>query len=290
MSQIIMKDRNGYSLFPVGLLLVRSDRLDVKAGTVYPYEIDSAGVIKIIDGANNLTTITAGEYVVFDDKATYHQLRFEFPKAGFNKGDVVFSCESLPRKHINHGCRWCLNNKGIWTAMNNKNLRLFKPRYSAVALTYRLMKKAADNSGLVVEMAATLSFVPAEFKTDKVVRVTFTPGGKLYTYRLKDGMIAEPGDDAVVVVNNPDYPELKGTKVVRIVEVDEVENLGGSYKYVEHVVSNEAERKAQHEAARKQAIKKLDDKFAELEKAKAKVTRLSSEFDKMLQDFANNKF
>jgi len=287
MSQIIMKDRNGYSLFPVGLLLVRSDRLDVKAGAVYPYEIDSAGVMKIIDGANDLTTVAAGEYVVFDDKATYHQLRFDFRKAGFSEGDVVMSCESLPRKHINHGYRWCLNNKGVWIAMNNKNLRLFKPHYSAAALTYRLMKASANNS---VVVCPPINFVPIDFKTDKVVRATFTPGGKLYAYRLKDGMIAEVGDDAVVVVNNPDYPELKGTKVVRIKEVTTIDAIPGNYKYVEHVVSNRGYREEAKAKAYAAALKVLEKKSAELEQVKARATRLELEIAKMAEDVAAGKY
>lgn len=299
MSQIIMKDRNGYRLFPVGLLLVRSDRLDVKAGAVYPYEIDSAGVMKIIDGANDLTTVAAGEYVVFDDKATYHQLRFDFRKAGFSEGDVVMSCESLPRKHINHGYRWCLNNKGDWVAMNNKNLRLFKPHYSAAALTYRLMAAQAEaRPGGIVEMLTptalsvgySIDFKPAELEKHVVVKVEFTPGGKLYPYRLKDGMIAEAGDDAVVVVNNPDYPELKGTKVVRIKEVTTIDAIPGNYKYVEHVVSNRGYREEAKAKAYAAALKVLEKKSAELEQVKARATRLELEIAKMAEDVAAGKY
>ncbi len=61
-------------------------------------------------------------------------------------------------------------------------------------------------------------FTPEEPLT-RYATVEFTPGGKQYTYLLPNHCNAMKGDDAVVVVNNPNYPELKGTKVVRITGV-----------------------------------------------------------------------
>lgn len=299
MSTVIMKDRNGYSLCATGLLLARTDDTGVKAGTVYPYKIGYAGEMEIINGVNDCSVLSLGKYVVFDDKATYHQIRFNFHKVGFSKGDVVMSCESLPRKHTNHGYRWCLNNKGVWIAINNKNLRLFKPHYSAAALTYRLMAaQAVKRPGGVVEMLTpttlsvgySIDFKPAELEKHVVVKVEFTPGDKLYTYRLKDGMIAEAGDDAVVVVNNPDYPELKGTKVVRIKEVTTIDAIPGNYKYVEHVVSNRGYREEAKAKAYAAALKVLEKKSAELEQVKARATRLELEIAKMAEDVAAGKY
>lgn len=307
----IMKDCYGNEL-NVTLLVVARTTLSttvcdyLTAGNVYPAGYLLNGELVVLDDDTEVLPVDWADVSNITDSDTWCRVEAAYNKAGFSCGDIVPVKESIKGRNLTTGCVWCLNQSGCWIALPESKLTKIKVHMTAQALTAR-MKSATEqgtsqvlvvnlNGGAgaggsgTVSVGSSISFTPAPEKLDNVVRVEFQSGGKLYTYRLKDGMIAFPGDDAVVVVNNPDHPELKGTKVVRVKEVDRQENLGGSYKYVEHVVSNEAERKAQYEAARKRAIKKLDDKFAELEKAKAKVTRLSSEFDKMSQDLANNKF
>jgi hypothetical protein len=303
MSTVVMKDRLGQSLEVVGLVIARITQLDTVAGTVYPYGYDDRGNVVIIDSSNELCETAPWDYTFFNPSAAWVEVTIDTPRARFYRGDVVQREGSLPRKNINTGCAWCRNRDGAWIALNKKHLKKITPHYSAAAFTYRLMAAQADaRPGGIVEMLTptalsvgySIDFKPAELEKHVVVKVEFTPGGKLYTYRLKDGMIAEAGDDAVVVVNNPDYPELKGTKVVRIKEVTTIDSIPGNYKYVEHVVSNRSYREVEFQIQRSKAyaaaLKLLEKKSAELEQVKARATRLELEIAKMAEDVAAGKY
>ncbi|MCR8526283.1 hypothetical protein WB334_25420, partial [Escherichia coli] len=66
------------------------------------------------------------------------------------------------------------------------------------------------------------------------------------------------------------------------------------YKYVEHVVSNRGYREAEFQIQRSKAyaaaLKVLEKKSAELERAKARATRLELEIAKMAEDVAAGKY
>lgn len=308
----ILKDRYGNELHVTMLAVARAnlssdwDGQYLTAGNVYAAGFTLAGELAVIDDQNDLNTVNPCEVSAFlGEVVEFVKLNRPFTRAGFNEGDVVPMLKTIPSRHINKGCVWCKNQEGQWIALSKVHLTAVKPHMTAQALTARM--KSATEAGtsqvLVVNLGggaaggvasgtlsvgSSVSFTPAPEKLDNVVRVEFQPGGKLYTYRLKDGMIAFPGDDAVVVVNNPNYPELKGTKVVRVKEVDRQENLGGFYKYVEHIVSNEEERQAQAEAKRKAALRKLNKKSQQVQEAKERLARLETEFNVMTEEFKND--
>lgn len=305
----ILKARYGTELTVHGLVVARNSTGGyISAGTVYPFGriAGSKHEIVIIDNENDLCDTSWSDASNLNESDDWRRVEAAYTKAGFCTGDIVPVKKDISTRNISKGCVWCLSQFGHWIALPESNLTKVKVHMSAQALTAR-MKSAAEvgtspaiticvtgggagGAADVRSMGGNLNFIPGEITLDRVVKVEFSKGGKLYTYRLKDGMIAEPGDDAVVVVNNPAYPELKGTKVVRVKEVDVVENLGGSYKYIEHIVSNEAERKAQQEVKRKRAESRLTKKRAELNSALKEARRIETELNQLAEDFHNGKY
>ena len=312
-----MKDRYGNELHVTSLVVSRFTavtHLDTKyleAGTVYPAGFLLNGDLAVIDADNEVTPVREDTVVRIagapGEVMDFARIDAAYTKAGFTCGEVVPFKEEIPTRHKNKGCVWCLNQAGNWIALPKFNLTFIKPKMSAAAMTARM--KSATEQGtsqvLVVNLNAgagaggsgtlsvrqggsSINFIPAPEKLDNVVRVEFQPGGKLYTYRLKDGMIAHVGDDEVVVVNNPSYPELKGTKVVRVKEIDQVENLGGSYKFVEHIVSNEEERRKQAQAKRDAAKRKIYKKSQQVQEVVELLARLETELNVMTEEFNND--
>lgn len=309
-----MTDRHGNKLHVTMLVVARTtlstihdgDWLD--AGTIYPAGFLLNGELAVLDAHNEVTPVRSCDVTSFIDApgsvVEFASVDRPFTRAGFSEGDVVPVLKSIANRHINKGCVWCKNQEGKWIALSKVHLTFLKPKMSAAAMTARM--KSATEQGtsqvLVVNLnggagsggsgtlsvGSSINFTPAPEKLDNVVRVEFQHGGKLYTYRLKDGMIAHVGDDAVVVVNNPNYPELKGTKVVRVKEVDQMENLGGSYKFVEHIVSNEEERRAQREAKAKAARNKIAKKQHELESTVDLLNKIEREIKKLTEDYRND--
>lgn len=316
----IMKDRYGNELHVTMLVVSRVtsvthlDGQYLTAGTIYPAGFLLNGDLAVIDAENEVTPVRPGTVTSLaslpGEAIEFASVDRPFTRAGFCEGDVVPVLKSIANRHINKGCVWCKNQEGKWIAMSKVHLTFLKPKMSAAAMTARMKSATEAGTSQTITIVTThgcgaggsdirsmggvpsqaFNFIPDEVKLDRVVLVEFSKGGKLYTYRLKDGMIAEPGDDAVVIVNNPAYPELKGTKVVRVKEVDTVENLGGSYKYVEHIVSNEEERKAQQEVKRKRAESRLTKKRAELNSALKEARRIETELNQLAEDFHNGKY
>lgn len=309
-----MKDRYGNELHVTSLVVSRFtavthlDSQYLVAGTVYPAGFLLNGDLAVIDADNEVTPVRQDTVFHIADipgeVLDFARIDAAYTKAGFTCGEVVPFKEKIPTCHKNKGCVWCLNNNGSWIALPKFNLTFIKPKMSAAAMTARM--KSATEQGTSQVMAvniicggacgdsgklsvgSSINFTLASEKLDNVVRVEFQPGGKLYTYRLKDGMIAHVGDEAVVIVNNPSYPELKDTKVVRVKEVDQMENLGGSYKFVEHIVSNEEERHKQTQAKAKAARNKIAKKQRELEKAVELLNNIEREIKKLTEDYRND--
>lgn len=310
-----MKDKYDNELHVTMLVVARAtlsvmcDTAYLTAGTVYPAGFLNNGLVGFIDNDNELTSFE-DEYIIrLNTSDDWRRVDMAYNKAGFSCGDIVPVKTFIEGRKILAGCVWCLNQSGKWIALPVRNLTKIKVRVSAQALVARMKStnKAGNHKiitrvtepvvvGLEVCTGAgsrpgtTINFMPLEHKTDNVVRVEFTKGGRLYTYRLPAGMKAQPGDDAVVIVNNPAYPELKGTKVVRVKEVDTAVNFGGSYKYVEHIVSNEAERAAKKEEAKRKVRNKIDKKRIEVIEAHTRTNRLELELTKLVEDFDNGNY
>lgn len=306
----IINDHSGIPVEVKGLAVARCAQSSyITEGVVYPFGVSITGQLVIIDNDNDSYAVTWSDISDFNESKDWRRTEVAYNKAGFCQGEIVPVKPFIEGRKIEAGCVWCLNQSGKWIALPVRNLTKIAVHMSAQALTARM--KSANEAGarqtitrvtkpVVVSLVAgagaggrpgtIVNFVPLEHKIDNVVRVEFNEGGKLYTYRLPAGMNAQPGDDAVVIVNNPNYPELKGTKVVRVIEVDTAVDLGASYKYVEHIVSNEAERTAKKEEAKRKAQNKIDKKRIQFIEAHTRTNRLELELAKMVEDFDNGNY
>lgn len=275
-----------------GYWVSRRNCVGLKAGYVYPYGTLN-GYDVILNSDNNLWQVCPDEGVYWNNNDVYCRADSTY-KCGIEKGDVFPVAYNIAGRRFNNGCVWCFNSKLEYVALSKKSLTEIKPTWTAQAMTARwqqsqekLEQARERRPGTVISFisgmfgsgggsvvgkevcgkggAMTLDFVP--LADNKYVTVEFTKGGKPYTYILPAGMNAEPGDEAVVRVDNPNYPELKGTKIVKVLSVQNANNSGWAYcKAVEYIVDNSAERKKEAEKARAARRQKAEQKVDALRK------------------------
>ena len=290
-------DKHNVAVPFVGFVLIRADIVDARKGSVYPYGIDSEGEVLILDDANELQTLQRNDYLMYEDGARYVTMQKEFKAHGLLSGSITRAHDNLVDRDINDGCIWIksFGNEHDYFAAKKLYVRDIKRvLWTAQAYRYR-MQAAQAGSGFVsrfvtvaVELPKAAGFQPftPEEPLTRYATVEFTPGGKNYTYLLPNHCNAMKGDDAVVVVNNPNYPELKGTKVVRITGVydrNPSDYYDNSLKRIEHVVSKSAER-------RKELEQKINDKRIQLRQAEKRVATMADQLTKLEEDLVNGTY
>lgn len=283
----------------VGFVLIRKDITDVRKGSVYPYGIDPEGHVLILDDANELQTVGPDFYLIYEDGARYITLQKPFAAHNLHSGSISRAHDHLIGRDINSGCVWVksFSPQHDYFATNKSNVRDFnRPLWTAQAYRYRMQSAQVQSQVVTVTPPSFIGvgsdkintgippFTPEE-RVTRIVTVEFTPGGKQYTYLLPNHLTAVKGDDAVVVVNNPNYPELKGTKVVRITGVYTRNSLDhyDNYKSIEHVVSKSAER-------RKELEQKINDKRIQLRQAEKRIETMANQLTKLEEDLVNGKY
>lgn len=173
---------------------------------------------------------------------------------------------------------------GSWMIYGRANFDLVRPTYSTQYLMAKMKAKLQPgNYDDTVESARTTStaklanilgtvshrysstagacgnlpktsihFLPAEAEAEeskiKYVQVTFKPGERTYTYKWK-GEVAV-GDEAVVRVENDNYPDLCGTKIVDVVAVLDHNPTRFNLKYLVDVVNMDRYRARQEAEAK----------------------------------------
>lgn len=282
-----------------GFVLIRTELVDLRKGSVYPFGRDDEGNVLVLDDAKELSTLDWRDYLPFEEGARYVTMTKRFTAHCLIEGSITCAHDNLIDRDINAGCVWVksFGNEHDYFATKELHVRDFKRvLWTAQAYRYRMQsaQTAADNirHGISVvpvhvDCRSTLAkpFV-AEEPLTRYVTVEFTSGGKQYTYLLPNHCNAMKGDDAVVVVNNPKYPELKGTKVVRITGVyyrNPSDYYDNSLKRIEHVVSKSAER-------RKELEQKINDKRIQLRQAEKRVETLADQLTKLEEDLVNGTY
>lgn len=289
-----------------GFVLIRTELVDLRKGSIYPFGRDDEGNVLALDDAKELQTLDRNDYLIYEEGARYVTVKKGFLAHRLTTGSITRAHDNLVDRDINTGCVWVksFSNEHDYFAIRENNLADFKRvLWTAQAYRYRMQfaQIAADNirHGISVVSAATSipgSVLMGESKLTKpfiaeepltrYVTVEFTSGGKQYTYLLPNHLTAVKGDDAVVVVNNPNYPELKGTKVVRITGVydrNPSDYYDNSLKRIEHVVSKSAER-------RKELEQKINDKRIQLRQAEKRVATVADQLTKLEEDLVNGTY
>lgn len=284
-------DKHNVAVPFAGFVLIRENIADARKGSVYPYGIDPEGEVLILDDANELQTLQRNDYLFYEDGARYVTLQKAFSAHGLLSGSISRAHDNLVDRDINSGCIWIksFGNEHDYFAAKKLYVRDIK-RILWTAQAYRYRMQYAQLNALPGKVTAVTvgGFKPftAEEPLTRYVTVEFTPGGKQYTYLLPNHLTAAKGDDAVVVVNNPNYPELKGTKVVRITGVydrNPSDYYDSSLKRIEHVVSKSAER-------RKELEQKINDKRIQLRQAEKRVATMADQLTKLEEDLVNGNY
>lgn len=274
-----------------GFVLIRTELVDLRKGSVYPFGRDDEGNVLVLDDAKELSTLDWRDYLLFEEGARYVTMAKRFAAHCLVEGSITRAHDNLIDRDINAGCVWVksFGNEHDYFATKELHIRDFKRvLWTAQAYRYR-MQFAQLNSlpGKVTDVTVG-GFKPftAEEPLTRYATVEFTSGGKQYTYLLPNHCNAMKGDDAVVVVNNPNYPELKGTKVVRITGVydrNPSDYYDNSLKRIEHVVSKSAER-------RKELEQKINDKRIQLRQAEKRVATMAEQLTKLEEDLVNGTY
>lgn len=284
-------DKHNFAVGFEGFVLMRTEQIDLRKGSIYPYGFDADTNVVVLDDAKELTTVDERSYMIYEEGARYVTMAKSFRAHGLLEGSITRAYDNLVDRDINAGCVWVksFSNEHDYFATKESHVKDFKRiLWTAQAYRYR-MQFAQFNSlpGQVTDMTVG-GFKPftAEEPLTRYVTVEFSTGGKQYTYLLPNHLTAVKGDDAVVVVNNPNYPELKGTKVVRITGVydrNPSDYYDNSLKRIEHVVSKSAER-------RKELEQKINDKRIQLRQAEKRVATLADQLTKLEEDLVNGTY
>lgn len=124
-----------------------------------------------------------------------------------------------------------------------------KPENTAGVVSHRYSSTAGACSNLP---KTPIHFLPAEAEAEeskiKYVQVTFKPGERVYTYKWKGDVAV--GDEAVVRVENDNYPDLCGTKIVDVVAVLDHNPTRFNLKYLVDVVNLDRYRARQEAEAK----------------------------------------
>lgn len=297
MSLNIVDKRNNKVEF-AGFVVMRRDIMDARKGSVYPFGFSTtgSGEVLILDDATELHLLHSDNFILFEEGARYVTVNLPYETHDIKRGDLAVSYDSLPYRNINAGCVWLksYSEEHDYFAVRDSSVTPTTLRWTAQAYRYR-MQAAQEHSKrlgaariVVVEAPKPVDFVPftPEEPLTRYVTVEFNAGGKQYTYLLPNHLTAMKGDDAVVVVNNPNYPELKGTKVVRITGVydrNPSDYYDNSLKRIEHVVSKSAER-------RKELEQKINDKRIQLRQAEKRVATMADQLTKLEEDLVNGTY
>lgn len=297
---MMLKDRNNGNVKMVGFVVSRTNDHDIEVGKVYPYGRDHDGQLVVLDGANDLQFMARLDCIILNDTTKLAIINTTYPTHQIFGGELVEYAETVYGRNINAGCVWVRSNAKDhdFFAVRSDKLTEYFPRWTGVAYRHRMqsvqpakpvVEKAVPKVAAIAAQsmggAPEFNFKPEEAIT-RYVTVEFSLGAKQYTYLLPNHLTAHVGDDAVVVVNNPNYPELKGTKVVRITGVydrDPSDYDNGSLKRIEHVVSKSAER-------RKELEQKIKTKRNSLETAVKRVEKLEVELNELEQDLENENY
>lgn len=287
-----------------GFVLIRTELVDLRKGSIYPFGRDDEGNVLALDDAKELQTLDRNDYLIYEEGARYVTVKKGFLAHRLTTGSITRAYDNLVDRDINTGCVWVksFSNEHDYFAIRENNLADFKRvLWTAQAYRYRMQAaqlsaapgKIMPGSGVVTGRFVSVAvdapkFQPftAEEPLTRYVTVEFSPGGKNYTYLLPNHLTAMKGDDAVVVVNNPNYPELKGTKVVRITGVydrNPSDYYDNSLKRIEHVVSKSAER-------RKELEQKINDKRIQLRQAEKRVATVADQLTKLEEDLVNGTY
>ena len=292
-------DKHNVAVVFEGFVLIRNELTDLRKGSIYPYGTSEVGSVVVLDDAKELQTMNYDDYLIYEEGARYVTITKTFRAHGLYEGSITRAHDNLVDRDINAGCIWVksFGKEHDYFATKELHVRDFKRvLWTAQAYRYRMQAAqiAADNihHGISVvpvhvDCRSVLAkpFV-AEEPLTRYVTVEFTSGGKQYTYLLPNHLTAVKGDDAVVVVNNPNYPELKGTKVVRITGVydrNPSDYYDNSLKRIEHVVSKSAER-------RKELEQKINDKRIQLRQAEKRVATMADQLTKLEEDLVNGTY
>lgn len=280
-----------------GFVLIRTELVDLRKGSVYPFGRDDEGNVLVLDDAKELSKVDLCDYLPFEEGARYVTMTKRFTAHCLFEGSITRAHDNLVDRDINDGCVWVksFGKEHDYFATKELHVRDVKRiLWTAQAYRYR-MQAAQVGSGLLsrfvtvsIETPKQAGFVPftPEEPLTRYATVEFTPGGKQYTYLLPNHCNAMKGDDAVVVVNNPNYPELKGTKIVRITGVydrNPSDYYDSSLKRIEHVVSKSAER-------RKELEQKINDKRIQLRQAEKRVATMTDQLTKLEEDLVNGTY
>lgn len=172
---------------------------------------------------------------------------------------------------------------GSWMIYGRANFTVVQPSFSEQYLTAKM--KAKMQPGLHTAKIQTVGMVGRNLVVDfkvgdehiahaqrivdendvRFVQVRFQKGGKLYTYKYR-GEIYK-GDQVVVLVENDNYPELCGTKVLEVVSVLDTNPTNYSLKWVVNKVDIDGYRIKQN------AEEKLREAEAALEVKVASMMR-----------------
>lgn len=132
-----------------------------------------------------------------------------------------------------------------------------KPVMQVLALDFNALERRVMTDPVTAERIEAASAAVQE-QPIRYVQVRFEDEGKLYTYKHRGEVY--PGDEAVVRVENRNYPELCGTKVVEVVNVLDHNPTHFDLKWLVSVVNLDMYR------ARQQAEENLKAAEAALDK------------------------
>lgn len=278
----------------LGFVVSRINTHGVEPGKIYPYGLNADGSLTIVDGAGDKNTLGKSDVIFLHDNTKLAVIGTTYPNHRIFGGEIVEYKLVRPGRKINDNCLWVKSQyDDTYFAVRGNKLTEYFPRWTGVAYRHRMQSVQPEQekligAGTITRLPGSVAkfeaFTPEE-RINRYVTVEFNKGGKQYTYLLPNHLTAVAGDDAVVVVNNPNYPELKGTKVVRVTGVytRDPSDYDNALKTVEHIVSKSAER-------RKELEQKINDKRIQLQQANKRVAAMTDQLFQLEEDLANGTY